>query len=235
MRDSRKDGQYFKDFLKIRWEILNETIADTESLNYDEGDYRYGVCYSDIFREYFDILKGSYSAGHELDKIKEIYFKMIPIMQKHWDTEPRYYETISMLSIGIMLNAPKEVMFELKKIIERDGVQDYLIDFLLGAIDEEWKQNYNKFFIKIPYQSLSKVINAQTKEEAVKNLKIYLTKYWYKGHSDAGWYDTHTYDDIIYSGYWSYESGAIAKILQLDDSSLKDAPYYPYDMVHYQD
>ncbi len=26
----------------------------------------------------------------------------------------------------------------------------------------------------------------------------------------------------------------IVKILGLDDSSLKDVPYYPYDMVHYK-
>ncbi len=31
------------------------------------------------------------------------------------------------------------------------------------------------------------------------------------------------------------ESGAIAKILKLDDSSLKNTLYYPYDMVHYQE
>ena len=27
---------------------------------------------------------------------------------------------------------------------------------------------------------------------------------------------------------------AIAKILNLDDSNLKDVPYYPYDLVHYK-
>ncbi|MDD7379168.1 MAG: DUF1911 domain-containing protein [Lachnospiraceae bacterium] len=37
-----------------------------------------------------------------------------------------------------------------------------------------------------------------------------------------------------YYGYWSFEAGAIAKILNLDDSSLKDVPYYPYDLVHYK-
>ncbi|WP_149023628.1 PoNe immunity protein domain-containing protein [Listeria rocourtiae] len=38
----------------------------------------------------------------------------------------------------------------------------------------------------------------------------------------------------IYSGYWSYESGAIAKVLQLDDEVLKEVKYYPYDLVHYK-
>ena len=53
-------------------------------------------------------------------------------------------------------------------------------------------------------------------------------------HTNTGWFDNHKNQQKLYYGYWSFESGAIAKILQLDDSSLKDAPYYPYDMVHYQ-
>ena len=38
----------------------------------------------------------------------------------------------------------------------------------------------------------------------------------------------------LYYGYWSFEAGAIAKILNLDDSNLKNVPYYPYDLVHYK-
>ena len=29
-----------------------------------------------------------------------------------------------------------------------------------------------------------------------------------------------------------FESGAMVKVLGLDDSELKDVPYYPYDLVH---
>ncbi|WP_373843810.1 PoNe immunity protein domain-containing protein, partial [Bacteroides heparinolyticus] len=36
-------------------------------------------------------------------------------------------------------------------------------------------------------------------------------------------------------GYWSFESGALVKILGLDDSDWQDLSYYPYDMVHYKD
>ena len=30
----------------------------------------------------------------------------------------------------------------------------------------------------------------------------------------------------------SFESGAMVKVLGLDDSEWKDVPYYPYDLVH---
>ncbi len=38
----------------------------------------------------------------------------------------------------------------------------------------------------------------------------------------------------LYTGYWSFEVGAVAKILGIDDSSLKDVKYYPYDLVHFE-
>ena len=59
-------------------------------------------------------------------------------------------------------------------------------------------------------------------------------KYWYVGHKNMGWYDIHKAKEKLYYGYWSFEAGAIAKILNLDDSNLKDVQYYPYDLVHYK-
>ena len=67
-----------------------------------------------------------------------------------------------------------------------------------------------------------------------EKLKEYLEKYWYVGHKNMGWYDIHKAKEKLYYGYWSFEAGAIAKILNLDDSNLKDMPYYPYDLVHYK-
>jgi len=68
----------------------------------------------------------------------------------------------------------------------------------------------------------------------VKRLEKYLKKEWYRGHSDLSWHDDHKYG-INHDGYWCFESGALVKVLGLDDSSLKGLPYYPYDMVHWND
>ena len=74
----------------------------------------------------------------------------------------------------------------------------------------------------------------QIKKKQLKNKKEYLEKYWYVGHKNMGWYDIHKAKEKLYYGYWSFEAGAIAKILNLDDSNLKNVPYYPYDLVHYK-
>lgn len=41
-------------------------------------------------------------------------------------------------------------------------------------------------------------------------------------------------NEKLYSGYWSFESGAVVKILGLDDNELEDVKYYPYDLVHFK-
>ncbi|WP_240515012.1 PoNe immunity protein domain-containing protein [Bacillus cereus] len=134
-----------------------------------------------------------------------------------------------------MLDVSQKHIIELEKLVEKEELNDYLIDFLLNYRNENWEGNTAEFIFADPYESIYRVINADSKEESVDKLKEYLEKKWYKGHNDTGWYDSHENKNDIYNGYWSYESGAIAKILKLDDSSLKNTPYYPYDMVHYQE
>ena len=84
------------------------------------------------------------------------------------------------------------------------------------------------------YNSLKTIVEGG-KEFACDELKKYLKEEWYEAHRECYWYGSHKSSKSIYYGYWSFEAGAIAKILQLDDSGLKDAPYYPYDLIHYKD
>lgn len=38
-------------------------------------------------------------------------------------------------------------------------------------------------------------------------------------------------EDAAYHGYWAFEAAAVVELLGLDDSSFRDAPYYPADLV----
>ena len=79
------------------------------------------------------------------------------------------------------------------------------------------------------FSTLQKVVLEGNKIEL---LKKYLFN-WY--NEDCGCYEAHKSKQNIYYGYWSFEAGAIAKILNLNDSSLKNESYYPYDLVHYKE
>lgn len=39
----------------------------------------------------------------------------------------------------------------------------------------------------------------------------------------------------MYKGYWAWEVATVVKVKGLYDTSFKDNPYYPYDMVHWED
>lgn len=70
-------------------------------------------------------------------------------------------------------------------------------------------------------------------ENKIELLKKYLNNDWY--NEDCGCYEAHKSKQNIYYGYWSFEAGAIAKILKINDTQLRDTQYYPYDMVHYKE
>ena len=82
-----------------------------------------------------------------------------------------------------------------------------------------------------PYKPFSDAMCDDSPSEALVNLDIYV-KNWYKGFRKLSWHDTHTHDPAAnYVGYWAFEAAALAYLLNLDDSSFHQYPYYPKDMV----
>lgn len=236
MRDSVKSHDYFNKYLEYEYARIEKFELVVNKVMSERGEADRGVQSGlrSIEGFHFNVLTALYSSGAEWEDIKNFYPRVLKSMKKVWDSESGYVEMVWMISIGIMLGIPQNELQELDQMVTNDGVKDYLLEFLLGH-DERRLNSTNSFLHDRPYKKLYHVINASDKEEALAHLKDYLTNDWYQGHSDTGWYDTHKSTEDIYSGYWSFESGAIAKILELDDSTLKNHPYYPYDMVHYKE
>ena len=76
------------------------------------------------------------------------------------------------------------------------------------------------------FQIMKELVKERDKSDL---LEKYLKEDWYNKEYEC--YEAHKSSQNIYYGYWSFEAGAIAKILNLDDSNLKNMPYYPYDLV----
>jgi hypothetical protein len=153
-----------------------------------------------------------------------------------------YDDMLWMLSLGYLLNIPKESFEKLVKIIDRDNIKDNLLEFIIRAkipertiIKEESYEKYfdlpEKIFVKI-----RQIIIENDKKIAQKLMSEYLKKDWYNNHKTQGWWGSHKNEkQNVYYGYWSFEAAAVVKILDLDDSSFKDCQYYPADMVHWKD
>ena len=55
---------------------------------------------------------------------------------------------------------------------------------------------------------------------------------WYHASRREPYYDSHK-RDTSFMGYWSWEAAAITVLLDLDDSSYRDATFYPKDLVDF--
>jgi len=173
-----------------------------------------------------------FSMGMAMEEIKGEYTRII---NNVWDRSAHYIDTLWMLSIGVMLDVGPHEINKLVDMVKKSKYKDLLFDFLIHSFIPDCEMNTVDFQFK-PYLYTQEIISfAKTdKRKSLERLKKYVTKEWYRGHSSAGWYNTHKSKWNIHSGYWSFESGALVKILGLDDSSLKDTQYYPYDMVHWR-
>lgn len=227
-----------KEVISTRWESkIDELLADES-----KGIQRFPKSNLSIIEStkntislyQKEILLATYSAGYPIPQVKEEYLKYMQTLLPVWRKDSFYIETLWALSIGIMLDVEAEVLTPLIALVEQDNPEDYLLDFLIRYYRTDWPQ-HDGFMFNRPYALTKKIIEAENKDKALGQLRHYIFSKWYAGHSDTGWYNLHKKNVKNHVGYWSFESGAIAKILGLDDSSLKDQQFYPYDMVHWRD
>lgn len=236
MRDKLKNKDYFYSYLAYENGRIEKFTDALEQVIAERGESDKGARsgYRFLQNFYFNKLNALYSMGAPIEEIELLFPEIIHVMKKEWDADGGYVQILWMISIGIMIEAPEEQMKELECIVIKCRFEDILLDTLIHSYNPNWEIKSTKFQFDIPYSFLQNVIDSSTKEEASSYLKNYLTEEWYAGHEDSGWYDSHNSREETYSGYWSFESGALAKVMGLDDSMLKDTPFYPYDLVHYR-
>ncbi|MDE6620732.1 MAG: DUF1911 domain-containing protein [Lachnospiraceae bacterium] len=133
-----------------------------------------------------------------------------------------YGAVLQIIAFGILLEADEDTMRKIAHYTYNYMCkEDALIDFLLSACDIGWTHQTGIYF-DTNYRDIGNmIVTAQTdKAEAADLLEIYMKKVNKKKSIN---------DE------WRYETGAVAKILGLDDSRLKKNKNYPYDLVHYRD
>ncbi|EQC0707007.1 PoNe immunity protein domain-containing protein [Listeria innocua] len=235
MRDIRKDKKYFEEYLtKADQRLLkfNEVLelGKIKFPNNKEKEREGNGFLLDISLYKLNAL---YSMGKEIDSIRKYYYEVVEYMKKGWNFKS-YNTMLWMVSWGILLDASSKVMESLHELQSKSKKEDFLIDYLFHANNSNWKINTKELLFPKDFKTLQELVQLGDKEEMINKLKYYLENEWYKIYDDTGWHESHNHYEKIYSGYWSWESGAIAKILQLNDKDLKNLPYYPYDLVHYK-
>lgn len=212
---------------------INGLMKDTE-----EGVQRYKLTNDEVIaniKETINVLTeellvATYTADYPIEKFKEEYLKYVDSLVPVWQSNSGYLQMVWALSIGILLEIDEATFDKLVDLVRKDDPQDYLIDYLIQSRHPEWTIRINYNFPR-PYGFTRKIIEEENSDQALKLLKEYVTKKWYPGHRDTGWYDLHKENIDNYYGYRSFESGALCKLKGLDYKQLEGVSYFPYDLV----
>lgn len=234
MRDRIKDENYFNMLIQKEKESIIRFEDAVKKITLEKETLDRGVRngYSILINSYEKEINSLYSLGEDLATIEESYKKLLFYYSKMWDRKYGYIELIKVLSLAVLFQVNRSDIFELEEKLISEKFDDYLVNFLIKKIDSTWERKGVEFEFKV-YDCL-KIIVESDEKIACEALKKYLQEQWYEIHRECAWYDSHKSSQNVYYGYWSFEAGAIAKILNIDDSSLKDVAYYPYDLVHYK-
>ncbi|PDY34176.1 hypothetical protein COO17_27980 [Bacillus wiedmannii] len=244
MRDQLCIEEKCKRGIEYHKEFIEENREEIKSLEEDEknGIQRYPNDNKSIILENYlsnfihemNDIRAKYSLGEDISVIEEDFHNAIYYLENTGSRETGYLSLIWMTSLGILLETDKKNIERLKKIVDKKNMNDAVIDFLLCASDIGYTNMTNRYYKENPYAKTREIIElAQTdKKEASKRLQTYMEKEWFKGHYDYEWKNAHK--EPGYVGYWSFETAALVKILELDDTSLKDNNHYPYDLAHYK-
>lgn len=230
IRDLLKDKEYFMEY--IAEEKARIKKFETKLINQEVREDRVLSVRKKVHDLRFQIFIAKYSMGEPVESLVEDYKELVEEMKELWVSE-LYEDMLWMLAIGIMLEIDENTFNTLVGLVENSNINDFLYYFIIHSRKNVIDYQNSPWLFEEPFKYLHKVIVSDDDTKAI-HLKDYLMKHWYVGHEDMGWYECHKHNEKLYFGYWSFESGAIAKILQLDDEHLREVPYYPYDLVHYK-
>ncbi len=226
MRDKLKSVEYFNEFID---EDLLRIKKFSDKLECGEvKPERVAPVKSKIHDLKLGILIAKYSKGDEVSSLEKDYTDLIDSWKDVWEPDC-YNKNLKMISLGVLFGSDKVHAEQVKNMLDTSNINDWLLGFELDAWIGKQSEVNKKLLFPDAFSTLQKVVYEENKVEL---LKKYLISEWYT--EDCGCYDAHASKQNIYYGYWSFEAGAIAKILNIDDSSIKNVSYYPYDLVHYR-
>ncbi|ALM52433.1 PoNi-like cognate immunity protein [Halomonas huangheensis] len=187
----------------------------------------------------------SYSAGKNIDDVKEIFLSCLDSYCQHktvfpdnlmlyWEQDSyQYYLWFFSL---VVMTGQTESLPELIRWYSPapDGEgEDPLLYALMGRLGILGLSPSTKLEFPKSYGALYEAIlgdSSRPKEERQVYVKQYL-KSWYQGMEDCYWYGRHKGRFPTFFGYWAFEAGLVTLLYDLDDSSYRDMKYYPKDLV----
>ena len=249
MRDTIKAKEYFTDYINETAELLKEYKIEI-SRDDKELKYRLGFAY-DNFREHCHIAVASYSAGAPVSEVRELTIAAIDALAIFVDLGQQDQEYFlygdgggysggfdmwyRLLGWCVLLDLPREktdivLDYLVLQMRNPEHATDALVNKLVKALGYPGQDETDHLLWPEAYAPLYECFK-QGDAYPERQLETFMTG-WYRKVYDTYWYENHKNRHDTYFGYWCFEAAAVAKILNIDDSALKDHPNYPYDARH---
>ena len=139
-----------------------------------------------------------------------------------------YWEALQLVCFSILFAQPEHLPTIVDILAYENDEQDALLDKLVSPWLPD-REISNIYLRQLPYRKLDKVFAAK-EEDRPKLMSQYLDE-WYGVSKREPYHDRHK--SSFFPGYWSLEAATVTVILRIDDSSYRDKPYYPKDLVDY--
>ncbi len=142
-----------------------------------------------------------------------------------------YMNALALLTWSITLSIEQPLFDELVQYIDAEGKRDAIIDLLITTRQPTRQVSESLYFPKL-YTNLYKAVTAQPADG--KAIREFLSNWYQTCLKKTSTYDIHKLgEDSSFSGYWAWEVVGLTCALDLDESSYRDMPYYPKDLVAY--
>lgn len=198
-----------------------------------------------------DHLANCYSAGHDIADLACLY----PSVLEYWEVYAKFSKvfkeadtlapsTVAHLALqgndfvfanrlvcmGILLGWGKLLPRILPIIDYNNPVRDGLLERLLSFYVSDRGTPPDDCTRHLPYFKTIKIFAANASDRPGL-LADYLAE-WYHASRREPYFDSHK-KGSSFLGYWSWEAAAIAFVLDIDDSGVRDAQFYPIDLIAY--
>ena len=238
MRDQLKTFEFFKKSLSFTNESIDQFQTLLREVVDAHGEDYIGTKngYDALVVYYTEKINLEYSIGESVDVIRQTFLELLKYYSKMWDLEYGYTGLVRVLSVGFMLNVESVQFDDLQKKIIDLKLNDYIVNFLMRCINENWSLSSQSLVFPGFYEPLKEIIDSfddLSNDTISRKILSYLNDFWYSSNSEEAWYDSHKSKDNLYYGYWCYEIGAVVKALGIEEKKKKNQVYYPYDLVHY--
>jgi hypothetical protein len=247
VRDSRKDESYFKGYRNYLEKRISKYLGLQKDIEQLDSVARVNVPWA-LFEFYIKKIEIDFSLGYSLGDLKvdtqeslkwllemerrgnqlELREDKVYFAQKRDLTLNNYYFYLYWLTFAKAVDLDLSLVKEAISIMAQVGV-DRLFDLIMVQLGDKNRKIGEKVRHPKIFKKLLSVVEAPEVERPGL-MKAYLDG-WYASTLQAGLNDNHAKDSRSYRGYWCYEAALVVMLWNIDDSSFRNNPYYPKDLV----